>query len=182
MLPTEELITSLSSRFYPPVIPPDFEPFHKFTSPPETVDKFAESPPPEFPPPEDNSLRLLIEGFATLVARCGKLFEDLSKEKNRSNPLFSFLSGGNGHQYYARKLWEARQKSVQPRQLDTSFDRKMTAESRGRILGEKPLERSSNDSTTAVAHKEILFQSNLSDTFTKPTSVVSSVYIASELD
>lgn len=161
------------SRFYPPVIPPDFEPIHKFTSPPETVEKFAESPPLEVPPSEDNNLRLLIDGFATLVARCGKLFEDLSKEKNKSNPLFSFLSGGNGHLYYERKLWEAKQKTGQQRQVASSFDRKMTAESRGRILGEKPLDRSTQISTTFVAHKEIHFQSNLSDAFTKPTSVVS---------
>lgn len=113
-----------------------------------------------------------------MVARCGKLFEDLSKEKNKSNPLFSFLSGGNGHDYYARKLWEARQKNIdRPGQVDMksmSSERKMTAESRGKILGEKPLERSSNNSTTTVAHKEVIvLQSNLSDTFTKPTSAVS---------
>lgn len=160
-----------SKRFSPPVIPPDFEPFHKFTSPLEPLDKFAGSPPPEVPSPEDNSLKVLIEGFATLVARCGKLFEDLSKEKNRSNPLFSFLSGGNGHQYYMRKLWEAKQKSDKQGQVDNSVDRKMTAESRGRILGEKPLERSTKDPTPAL--KDVIhLQSNLSETFTKPKSVV----------
>lgn len=159
-------------RFYPPVVPPDFEPFHKFTSPLDPLDKFSESPPPEVLPPEDNNLKLLIEGFATLVARCGKLFEDLSKEKNKSNPLFLFLSGGNGHQYYARKLWEAKQKSGKLRQADASLDRKMTAESRGRILGEKPLEKSVKSSPSALAHIEVQFPSNLSDTFTKPTSVV----------
>lgn len=161
-------------RFQPPVIPPDFEPFHTFTSPVGSVDKFAEHTPLEVPPPEDNSLRLLIEGFATLVARCGRLFEDLSKDKNRSNPLFSFLSGGNGHNYYARKLWEAKQRSINQQSLvdfkSVSSDRKMTAESRGRLLGEKPLERSSNDSV--LARTEIHLQSNLSDTFTQPATVV----------
>lgn len=118
-----------------------------------------------------------------MVARCGRLFEDLSKEKNRSNPLFSFLSGGTGHQYYTRQLWEAKQKTDQKRQVDIPFEqkmeaesRKMTAESRGRILGEKPLERSTNNSTMATVPKEVLqFQSNLSDNFTKPTSLVSIV-------
>lgn len=167
----------LSFRFHPPDIPLDFEPYHKFASPPETLDKFAESPPPDVPPPEDGSMRLLIEGFATLVARCGKLFEDISKEKNKSNPLFSFLSGGNGHEYYARKLWEAKQKSTRQRQVDPPSDRKMTAESRGRILGEKPLERSAKDSTPSVGHKEVILQSNLTDTFTKPTSAVSNFRI-----
>lgn len=145
------------------------------------MDKFAEAPPPEVPPPENDSLKLLIEGIATLVARCGKLFEDLSKEKNRSNPLFSFLSGGNGYQYYARKLWEAKQKTGQ--RVDTSDDRKMTAEGRGRILGEKPLERSANASTRTSVHKEVIhFQSNLSDSFAKPTSLVSKLHIAPASD
>lgn len=164
-------------RFHPPIIPPDFEPFHKFTTPIGSVDKFAESPPEEVPPPEDNSLRLLIDGFATLVARCGKLFEDISREKNRSNPLFSFLSGGNGHNYYARKLWEAKQRSINQKSLldlkSVPSDRKMTSESRGRILGEKPLERSSKDLAASVTSKEVIhLQSNLSDTFTQPATVV----------
>lgn len=100
------------SRFDPPVVPKDFVPHHKFPGPLETDSKLAVPLPPEIPPPEDNNLKLLIEGVATLVARCGKLFEDISREKNQSNPLFSFLTGGNGHDYYARKLWEARQKQV----------------------------------------------------------------------
>lgn len=168
-------------RFHPPVIPPDFEPFHKFTSPIGSLDKFAEPPPPQVPPPEDNSLRLLIEGFATLVARCGRLFEDLSKEKNRSNPLFSFLCGGNGHNYYIRKLWETKQRRTDQQSLvdfkSVSSDQKMTAESRGRMLGEKPLERSFNDS--ALAMKEVIhLQSNLSDTFTQPATVVNNLHFS----
>lgn len=156
-------------RFQPPVIPSKFEPFHKFTS--RIMDKFAELPPSEVPPPENNNLKLLIEGIATLVARCGKIFEDLSREKNKSNPLFSFLSGGNGHEYYQRKLWEAKQKGSHQKHEDTPSNQKLTAESRGRILGEKPLERSSKDSL--VGRKEvILLQSNLTDTFTKPSSSV----------
>ncbi|KAK8914403.1 hypothetical protein KSP39_PZI024093 [Platanthera zijinensis] len=166
-------------RFQPPTIPPDYKPVHKFTSPLETTEMFLEQPPPEIPPPEDGNLRLLIEGFANLVARCGRLFEDLSKEKNKSNPLFSFLIGGSGHGYYARKLWEAKSRrsdqgktaSVEP----TISDQRMTAGTRGKILGERPLERSSNDSpksanTTPVVH----FQSNLSDTFTNSAALADS--------
>nr|GEW63448.1 G patch domain-containing protein TGH [Tanacetum cinerariifolium] len=72
--------------------------------------KQSEVPPVKVPPPVDNKLKVLIEGVANLVARCGTLFEELSKEKNQSNPLFDFLNGGNGHDYYKRKLWEAREK------------------------------------------------------------------------
>lgn len=165
-------------RFHPPVIPPDFKPVHKFPFPLDTQSKFSEPPPPEVPTPEDDNLRLLIEGFAKLVARCGKLFEDLSREKNKTNPLFCFLNGGNGHLYYERKLWEEKQKHAdQQKQLDmgsSSSAQKVTAESRGRILGERPLERSFTESSSSNSLKEVLqLQSNLSDTFTKPSSIVS---------
>lgn len=115
-----------------------------------------------------------------MVARCGKLFEDLSREKNQSNPLFTFLNGGNGHEYYERRLWEERQKrnDKTEQQLDSKIlqnAKKMTAESRGRILGEKPLDRSSRDSGSSVAPADTVnLQVNLSDTFTKPASLVSS--------
>ncbi|KAK9091101.1 hypothetical protein Sjap_024278 [Stephania japonica] len=165
------------NQFNPPIVPTDFEPHHKFFASLETEKKLACPPPPEVLPPEDNNLRVMIDGFATLVARSGKLFENLSREKNKKNPLFSFLSGGNGHDYYERRLWEEQQKHgdeiKQPLNLKSmqSVDR-MTAESRGKILGERPLERSSKDSSAPVASTDaIQLQFNLSDTFTKPTSM-----------
>lgn len=170
----------LFHRFHPPVIPPDFVPYHKFASPLENLESFLEPPPPGVPPPEDDNSRLLIDGFANLVARCGKIFEDISKEKNKSNPLFSFLSGGSGYDYYAGKLWEAKHRRAdQEKQAGVQTivsDQKMTADTRGKALGERPLERSSSESSksatqTAVVH----FQSNLSDTFTKPAALVSNV-------
>ena len=123
-------------------------------------------------------MKVLIEGVAALVARCGKLFEDLSREKNQSNPLFSFLNGGHGHDYYSRKLWEAQQKRTEHKKLELDGKvfpsvQKMTAESRGKILGERPLERSSNDTSSASTSADIQLQFNLSDTFTKPASFVS---------
>lgn len=163
-------------RFDAPVIPKDFVPHHKFPGPLDTSYKVADLPPPEVPPPEDSNLKLLIEGVATLVARCGKLFEDLSREKNQSNPLFSFLTGGNGHDYYTRKLWEEQQKRTcqQKQQVDGKFSshmERMTSESRGRILGERPLDRSTKDSSSSGASAEVIhLQINLSDTFTKSAS------------
>ncbi|XP_008453349.1 G patch domain-containing protein TGH isoform X2 [Cucumis melo] len=162
-------------RFDPPVIPKDFIPHHKFAGPLIGGYKLADTPPVEVPPPEDNNLKLLIEGVATLVARCGKLFEDLSREKNKSNPLFSFLNGGTGQEYYSRKLWEEQLKHVdQPKpqfddKLSPSLER-MTAESRGKILGEKPLARSAKELNPPAASDGVHVQYNLSDTFTKPTS------------
>ncbi|XWS37204.1 hypothetical protein CRYUN_Cryun19dG0023000 [Craigia yunnanensis] len=164
-------------RFDAPIIPKDFIPHHKFPGPLETLKKLDVPSPPEIPPPDDNNLKLLIEGVATLVARCGKLFEDLSRKKNQSNPLFSFLSGGNGHDYYERRLWEEHQKSGNQAKLSLDGNRspsvqKMTAESRGKLFGEKPLERSSRETTSSyVASGDFVqLQFNLSDTFKKPES------------
>lgn len=171
----------LLSRFDPPSIPNDFEPHHKFPAPLETEYNLADPPPPEVLPPEDNNMRILIEGFATLVARCGKLFEDLSKEKNKTNPLFCFLTGGNGHDYYARKLWEEQRKRKDDRKQQQNLQpmpnvHKMTAEVRGNILGERPLERTSRDSSSSVSSADVQLQFNLSDTFTKPASLVSGIF------
>lgn len=167
-------------RFEAPPIPKDFVPRHAFSGPLEINRKNYDVPPPDVPPPEDSNLKILIEGVANLVARCGKLYEDLSREKNQSNPLFSFLSGGNGHDYYARKLWEAQQKcnDQTKRLLDgkvPSDVRRLTAESRGQILGEKPLERSSQDPSPSVASTDVHLQYNLTDTFTNSASFVSSI-------
>lgn len=174
------------SRFYPPTIPKDFVPYHKFPSLGNDIQN-AEIPPPEVPPPEDNNLKVLIEGVATLVGRCGKLFEDLSREKNQSNPLFGFLNGGNGSEFYARKLWEEQKKrGLQPILLDEKMPRKadqLNAESRGKMLGEKALDRSSKGSDSLDASSasiDIPFQ--LSDTFTKPASAVSISHVLINVD
>ncbi|CAI9284080.1 unnamed protein product [Lactuca saligna] len=168
-------------RFDPPVVPKDFVPHHKFPATSEVNHKMTELPPKDVPPPEDNNLKILIEGVATLVARCGPLFEELSREKNQSNPLFDFLNGGNGHDYYKRKLWEAKQKhgdKIKPllkeKTTPNPNTQKMTAESRGNILGEKPLVRSvAKDAPAPVSVTETVnLQFHLSDTFTEPSSFV----------
>ncbi|XP_024961360.1 G patch domain-containing protein TGH isoform X1 [Cynara cardunculus var. scolymus] len=165
-------------RFDPPVVPKDFVPHHKFPATLEVNHKMAEVPPKEVPLPVDNNLKVLIEGVATLVARCGPLFEELSREKNQSNALFDFLNGGNGHDYYTRKLWEARQKhndKTKPllNEKVAPPAQKMTAESRGNILGEKPLKKSAKDVKPAVpTTNTVNIQFHLSDTFIEPASFV----------
>ncbi|KZV23156.1 G patch domain-containing protein 1 [Dorcoceras hygrometricum] len=163
-------------RFEPPEIPKDFLPHHKFPAGLGCDDRVAKISPPEVPPPEDNNLKVLIEGMATLVARCGKLFEDLSREKNQLNPMFAFLSGGNGCDFYARKLWEQHQKLAEKSKLGEfkvfNDVEKLTAESRGKILGEKPLDRKSNDSSSIFAAAgSVTVQFKLSDTFIQPSSL-----------
>lgn len=170
------------SRFEPPVIPKDFVAHHKFSAPLEIESKLTDTPPPEVPPPEDKSLKVMIEAFATLVARSGKLFEDVAREKSKSNPLFSFINKGNGCDYYLWKLWEEKQKhsnnqtrhKLERNSFPQPQGEKMTAESRGKILGEKPLERSSTNLNSSVASADgVQLQFKLSDTFTEPTKFVS---------
>ncbi|CAM0912116.1 unnamed protein product [Alopecurus aequalis] len=163
-------------RFHPPEIPADFDGHHKFSSPIQAADKFSDLAPPEVPPPEDTTLRLLIEGCAAMVARCGKHIEDFYKEKSKANPQFLFLDGGDGCSYYARKLWEHQQKFIGQQRPDAVKSKpssdKLTAENRGNILGERPLDRSSKTSSTSFSAKEaVQLQSNLGDTFVKPISL-----------
>ncbi|KAK9080365.1 hypothetical protein SSX86_000123 [Deinandra increscens subsp. villosa] len=171
-------------RFDPPVVPNDFAPHHKFPATLEVNQKSTEVPPPEVPSPVDNNLKVLIDGVATLVARCGTLFEELSREKNQSNPLFDFLNGGDGHDYYERKLWEARQKhgdKTKPllKEKVAPSAQKMTAETRGNILGEKPLNRTEKDLKPVVPSTDnVNLQFHLSDTFTEPASFVEPTEIA----
>ncbi|KAL0746867.1 hypothetical protein Bca101_028869 [Brassica carinata] len=163
-------------RFDPPKIPKDFVARHKFLGPRETETKPTTSAPPDVPPPEDKNLKLLIDGFATFVSRCGKLYEDLSREKNESNQLFDFLRGGSGHDYYVRRLWEEQQKRGDQSnlQLDVKVPpsvEKMTAEKRGSLLGERPLQKSLKETeTSASSGGSFQFPTNLSDTFTKSAS------------
>ncbi|KAL0890517.1 hypothetical protein Bca101_014500 [Brassica carinata] len=163
-------------RFDPPKIPKDFVPRHKFSGPREAESKPTASVPPDVPPPEDKNLKLLIDGFATFVSRCGKLYEDLSREKNESNQLFDFLRGGSGHDYYVRRLWEEQQKRGDQSnlQLDvkvTPSVQKMTAETRGSLLGERPLQKSLKETeTSSSSGGSFQFPTNLSDTFTKSAS------------
>ncbi|XP_006656099.1 G patch domain-containing protein TGH homolog [Oryza brachyantha] len=163
-------------RFDPPDIPANFDGRHKFLTPLQAVNNFSDLAPPEVPPPEDTSLRLLIEGCAAMVARCGKHIEDFYKEKSKTNTQFNFLNEGDGCSYYSRKLWEYQQKYIDQRRPDTVKSKtssdKLTAENRGKILGEKPLDRSTKPSSSSLPAKEtIQLQSNLGDTFVKPISL-----------
>ncbi|GJM99811.1 hypothetical protein PR202_ga16946 [Eleusine coracana subsp. coracana] len=162
-------------RFPPPDIPADFDGRHKFATPTQPAEKFSDLAPPEVPPPEDSTVRLLIEGCAAMVARGGKHIEDFYKEKSKTNPQFHFLSGGDGCSYYTRKLWENQFRYTgQPRpdavKSKPSSD-KLTAENRGKILGERPLDRSTKPHLSLSAKEAVQLQSNLIDTFVKPISL-----------
>ncbi|KAG8454868.1 hypothetical protein GDO86_001187 [Hymenochirus boettgeri] len=55
-------------------------------------------------PPEDQELRNVIDKLAQFVARNGPEFESMTMEKQKENPKFSFLFGGEFYSYYKCKL------------------------------------------------------------------------------
>ncbi|KAJ3692470.1 hypothetical protein LUZ60_012820 [Juncus effusus] len=134
-------------RFPPPKIPRDFTPTHKFPSNTHQRLQNYQNAPPEIPPPQNTDLKKLIDGSADLIARSGKSIEDLYREKCKTNPMFSFIKdGAEGHEYYLRKLWENKQKFGDNNEKnddklgsEKKEREKLSAENRGRILGEKPL-------------------------------------------
>lgn len=54
--------------------------------------------------PEDEEQRNIIDKLANFVARNGPKFEELTKSKQRDNEKFSFLFGGDYHEYYKWKV------------------------------------------------------------------------------
>uniref|UniRef100_A0A8C7WY28 SURP motif domain-containing protein n=1 Tax=Oryzias sinensis TaxID=183150 RepID=A0A8C7WY28_9TELE len=55
-------------------------------------------------PPEDQELRNVIDKLAQFVARNGPEFEKMTMDKQKDNPKFSFLFGGEFFSYYKCKL------------------------------------------------------------------------------
>ena len=54
--------------------------------------------------PPDQELRNVIDKLAQFVARNGPEFEKMTMEKQKDNPKFSFLFGGEFYSYYKCKL------------------------------------------------------------------------------
>uniref|UniRef100_A0A0K2TGR8 Calcium homeostasis endoplasmic reticulum proteinlike [Bombyx mori] n=1 Tax=Lepeophtheirus salmonis TaxID=72036 RepID=A0A0K2TGR8_LEPSM len=55
-------------------------------------------------PPPDAELRIIIDKLAIFVARNGPEFEEMTKSKQKNNPKFGFLFGGDFYDYYAWKV------------------------------------------------------------------------------
>jgi G patch domain-containing protein 1 len=178
------LLFWLHFRFPPPVVPLDFIPFHKFASALQSKGSLLKPEPPDARPPLDPESRKTIEGLASFVAKSGQRFEDMSREKHIGNPAFAFLFGGEGHDYYVRRLWEEeknlaadgkKQLEVVSRKVDRSRQ-ELNAERRGHLLGETPLVRENVPVASLIAPEDrARLQSALSSTFTKSASVVGSI-------
>ncbi|KAL3868996.1 hypothetical protein ACJMK2_041734, partial [Sinanodonta woodiana] len=55
-------------------------------------------------PPDDPELKNIIDKLANFVARNGPEFENMTKQKQKDNPKFSFLYGGEYFNYYQYKV------------------------------------------------------------------------------
>lgn len=178
--------------FSPPIIPKNFSFVHIFNNP-LCSERLQDRPaPPAAQPPDDPEQCKYIEGLASFVAKSGPRLEEISKEKQKENPMFGFLFGGPGHDYYVRRLWEEEQKLVkdgkQQIQIDnaqnekagkqSNFSSRLAANERGRMLGEIPLPKGPAsaqrlDSPVASmvgADDRARLQSALSSTFTSTSS------------
>eukprot|EP00850_Spirogloea_muscicola_P008711 SM000047S16850 [mRNA] locus=s47:374710:379559:+ [translate_table: standard] len=139
--------------FPPPVVPQSFVPVHTFAEPlrPATA-----APPPPAAAPASPSLLAAVQGMAAFIARGGRAAEDLARERHAGDPLFAFLSGGEGADYYRRRVWEVQQAvaaaaSNSSSSLAQPLDyfggqgegqgrrHRLDAQGRGEMLGERPL-------------------------------------------
>ncbi|CAI8615007.1 unnamed protein product [Vicia faba] len=82
----------------PPAFPSHYPP-HVVPSP------FFDSAPPPVAPPSDPELHKRIDKLVEYAVKNGPEFEAMICEKQRDNPSYSFLFGGEGHAYYRFKLW-----------------------------------------------------------------------------
>ena len=65
-----------------------------------------EPPPAPVQPPVDNDLQKRIDKLVEYACKNGPQFEALMKDKQKENPLYAFLFGAEGHDYYRYKLWQ----------------------------------------------------------------------------
>lgn len=72
--------------------------------PPPFAGPYDSAPSPA-PPPSDPELVKCIDKLVEYTAKNGPDFEDMIRLKQKDNPAYSFLFGGEGHNYYRYKLW-----------------------------------------------------------------------------
>lgn len=88
----------------PPNFPPHMPPPHLGASP---FHGPYDAPPPPAPPPSDPEQQKCIDKLVEYAVKNGPEFEAMIREKQKDNPAYSFLFGGEGHGYYRYKLWFA---------------------------------------------------------------------------
>ncbi|WOL18555.1 hypothetical protein Cni_G27352 [Canna indica] len=81
--------------------------------PPAYAHPFESAPPPAAPP-SDAELQKRIDKLVEYSAKNGPEFEAMIREKQHDNPDYSFLFGGEGHNYYRYKIWLSTRPSGAP--------------------------------------------------------------------
>lgn len=93
--------------------PPAFAPHMPHLVPPPFHGPYDSAPPPS-PPPADPELQKRIDKLVEYSAKNGPEFEAMIRDKQQDNPDYSFLFGGEGHNYYRYKLFMATRPSSGP--------------------------------------------------------------------
>ncbi|PIN00947.1 hypothetical protein CDL12_26549 [Handroanthus impetiginosus] len=105
-LPPHPHLHQQSPPSFPPHMPPHLVP-SPFHGP-------YESPPPPSPPPSDPELQKRIDKLVEYAVKNGPEFEAVVREREKDNPAYSFLFGGEGHTYYRYKLLMATRPPMGP--------------------------------------------------------------------
>ncbi|KAJ9687162.1 hypothetical protein PVL29_015855 [Vitis rotundifolia] len=100
--PPHPHLLHLQQQQQPPSAFPPHLPSHLVPSP--FHGPFESGPPPSNPP-SDPELHKRIDKLVEYAAKNGPEFEVMIREKQQDNPAYSFLFGGEGHNYYRYKLW-----------------------------------------------------------------------------
>ncbi|MED6144417.1 hypothetical protein PIB30_015421 [Stylosanthes scabra] len=96
--PPPHLLMQQQHQAPPPAFPSHF-------APPIVPSPYYDSAPPPVAPPSDPELQKRIDKLVEYAVKNGPDFEAMICEKQRDNPSYSFLFGGEGHGYYRYKLW-----------------------------------------------------------------------------
>ncbi|KAK3258839.1 hypothetical protein CYMTET_32133, partial [Cymbomonas tetramitiformis] len=170
-----------SKWFRPPKVPAGFVAMHRFAAPlpgdepaaasasTRQAEEHAPPPAPAVPPPERAALQKTIDVLAGFVAKNGPHFEGLARQRQKEDPKFAFLFGGEGHSYYRWKLHSMRTAAAglkspeqrgaplgcrlslpPPREGGPGAGARMDAEARGKLLQEEPLPDVSSQKTRTV--------------------------------
>lgn len=99
--------------------PAPFPPFYGPQLNPATSQFFSvyEPPPPVTSPPADPEEAKRIDKVAEYAAKNGQQFEALMREKQKGNPAYAFLVGGENSGYYRYKLWSLLNPHIPPEQM-----------------------------------------------------------------
>ncbi|XP_010548521.1 PREDICTED: calcium homeostasis endoplasmic reticulum protein [Tarenaya hassleriana] len=96
--PLQQMYGQQPPRAFPPHLPP-----HLVPSP--FLGAYDSAPPPPAPPPSEPELQKRIDKLIEYSVKNGPEFEAMIREKQKDNPDYAFLFGGEGHGYYHYKLF-----------------------------------------------------------------------------